>query len=353
MIAAIVAFTVAAATSGAPLLTVESSPARPFVERTAGGIAIDGDMIARNAGDEAFELVGVSLDALDSAGQLIQRRELNMDGVSPSILTIPDRSLPPHGALLVYDPFPEFAASLGVRRLRYTVEFKDRASADQSEAQVEIVPVEPPPSAFGLPLKGARVLVWDGHDFYSHHRRWNYLHPVLVKNGYKGNAGRYAYDFIVVDSRGRRSVGDESVNKNWLSFGREVHATSAGDVVAVHGDAPDDRTFKRVPGDPNAVFGNYVVVKHADGTFSMFGHLMHDSPTVHVGQHVMEGEVIGRVGASGDALFPHLHYQRTLQPNDLGEGVPVSWRGAQRAIGDRRLPLPNGFIDTGDIVIAK
>ncbi|HTK80372.1 MAG TPA: hypothetical protein VL286_08020 [Rhizomicrobium sp.] len=45
---------------------------------------------------------------------------------------------------------------------------------------------EPHPPRLILPVKG-RIRVWDGHDPYSHHRRWDYSNPMLCNLGYTAN----------------------------------------------------------------------------------------------------------------------------------------------------------------------
>jgi hypothetical protein len=330
-----------------------SSPQHPFTEQTAAGVAINSDIIVRNNSKAALELTGVQLEAFDAAGHLLLRKELNEDGTSPSILTIPDRRVEASGTLLIYNPFPEFDRAFPVERLHFELTFKGQPSNRAIHLSTDVMPRSPPASDYQFPVPG-RVLVWDGHDFYSHHRRWNYLHPVLMKRGYHGNAGRYAYDFITIDAHGASVHGDPAVNANWLSFGQPVSAPADGVIVQVRSTAKDDRTFHFGESqDPNAIFGNYVVISHPDGTFSLSGHLMRGSVVVRNGDRVSAGQLIGRIGASGDALFPHLHYQRALEPTDLGEGVPVSWRGVDRLIGAKRSSLPNGYINTGDIVARR
>jgi Peptidase family M23 len=332
-------------------LMSRSGPEHPFMVEAPSGTEISGDILVRNDGDNSMELVKLRMDVLSPAGVLVQRRELNRNGISPSILTVPDRKVDKASSLLVYNPFPEFDRSLPIGRLHYELTFKAIDGEEQETTSVDVVPVKPPPSNYVLPVTG-RYFVWDGYDFYSHHRRWNYLHPLLAKIGYTGNAGRYAFDFIAVDTAGNRSRGDEAVNENWLSFGQRVRATANGLVVAMHSDAKDDHAYQwgGPNKDPNGVFGNYIVLRHADGTFSIFGHLMHNSPTVRVGDHVKAGQWIARIGASGDAPFPHLHFQRTLSPDDLGEGAPVTWRRVKRAVGEKLEPLPFGYINSGDVI---
>jgi peptidoglycan hydrolase-like protein with peptidoglycan-binding domain len=58
--------------------------------------------------------------------------------------------------------------------------------------------------------------------------------------------------------------------------------------------------------DPSG-YGNLVEVAHGDGVVSMYAHL--SSFSVHVGQAVATGTRVGRVGATGEATGPHLHFE--------------------------------------------
>jgi len=56
----------------------------------------------------------------------------------------------------------------------------------------------------------------------------------------------------------------------------------------------------------NAVFGNYVIIRHADGYQSLYAHL--DTVLTRKGASVNQGEVIGRSGNTGQSTGPHLHF---------------------------------------------
>jgi murein DD-endopeptidase MepM/ murein hydrolase activator NlpD len=56
----------------------------------------------------------------------------------------------------------------------------------------------------------------------------------------------------------------------------------------------------------NAVFGNYVIIRHADGYQSLYAHL--DTVLTHKGASVTQGDVIGRSGNTGQSTGPHLHF---------------------------------------------
>ncbi len=59
-------------------------------------------------------------------------------------------------------------------------------------------------------------------------------------------------------------------------------------------------------------FGNYVKIKHSDGTYTIYAHLAKDSITVKSGEVVEQGQVIGKMGNSGSSTGTHLHFEVRL-----------------------------------------
>jgi murein DD-endopeptidase MepM/ murein hydrolase activator NlpD len=59
--------------------------------------------------------------------------------------------------------------------------------------------------------------------------------------------------------------------------------------------------------DSYAGFGKLVTIKHSDGYVSLYGHL--NDILVNPGQKVAAGELLGRVGSTGLATGPHLHFE--------------------------------------------
>lgn len=57
-------------------------------------------------------------------------------------------------------------------------------------------------------------------------------------------------------------------------------------------------------------YGNYVMISHAGGKMTVYGHLTR--LTVSSGQSVSRGQVIGYVGSTGNSTGPHLHYECRL-----------------------------------------
>jgi murein DD-endopeptidase MepM/ murein hydrolase activator NlpD len=70
-------------------------------------------------------------------------------------------------------------------------------------------------------------------------------------------------------------------------------------------------------------WGRLVVIRHPDGVRTLYAHLA--SISVKVGWQVAGGTILGRVGASGDATGPHLHFEvrvRGAAIDPLGALVP-------------------------------
>lgn len=68
-----------------------------------------------------------------------------------------------------------------------------------------------------------------------------------------------------------------------------------------------DGTVTRVANDPGG-YGNWVEVKHADGSTSRYAH-MSAFGKIKVGQEIGAGTVLGAVGSTGNSTGPHLHFE--------------------------------------------
>ncbi|KIF76016.1 peptidase [Streptomyces sp. 150FB] len=82
-----------------------------------------------------------------------------------------------------------------------------------------------------------------------------------------------------------------------VPVGTAVHAAHQGTVVkAGPGGAGD-----------GSAYGNAIVIRHADHTYSQYAHL--SKINVHVGQHVNTDQSIARSGNTGNTSGPHLHFE--------------------------------------------
>jgi hypothetical protein len=213
------------------------------------------------------------------------------------------------------------------------------------------------PMAFSFPLHGL-VLVHDGHDFYSHHRRYNLVARYEADPKSAVSANLYAYDFMATTRAGLLYKGNPNRKESWLSYGEPIFAPAEGVAIEVVSDLPENiftstgeaqsPQLEEVK-DPRGL-GNHVKIQHADGRVSWLLHMQPNSIRVKPGDHVHASQFIGKVGFSGDSLFPHLHYNVTDGPNYPSQGVPSYFKEFVRVLGGRRIRVSEGQIDTGDIV---
>jgi murein DD-endopeptidase MepM/ murein hydrolase activator NlpD len=78
--------------------------------------------------------------------------------------------------------------------------------------------------------------------------------------------------------------------------GTSIYAAAAGVVIVAKNN-----------GGWNGGYGNYVVIQHSNGTQTLYAHM--SKVLVTTGDSVDGGDVIGKVGRTGEATGPHLHFE--------------------------------------------
>jgi len=115
-------------------------------------------------------------------------------------------------------------------------------------------------------------------------------------------------------------------------YGTRVHATGSGTVTRA-GWAGS--------------YGRLVEIRHRAGIRTRYAHLSAIAPGIRPGKHVEQGQWIGRVGSSGLATGPHLHYeflQGGVHRNPLAVSVP-----AEPPLAKAQMP---GFLARRDSAMA-
>jgi murein DD-endopeptidase MepM/ murein hydrolase activator NlpD len=158
-----------------------------------------------------------------------------------------------------------------------------------------------------LPFRGEWVVFWGGRTMQENH------HAAV-------RSQRFAYDLLIVrdDSTHR---GDGKQLADYYSYGEPVLAPAAGTIVRLEDGRPDQEFGTTDPAQPA---GNYIVIDHGDGEFSLLAHLQPGSLQVKKGDHVQEGDVLARCGNSGNTSEPHLHYHLQNGPDmSDADGLPA------------------------------
>lgn len=191
----------------------------------------------------------------------------------------------------------------------------------------------------GPPVAGADWRADGGPGNHSHHRL-----GLLIAGDGATIARRYAIDWKQVKDDAT-FAGNALDPRSYYAYGEDVLAVAEGTVVAAKDGLPDNvpRTAAgfntAIPITMETIGGNFVVLDLGNGQFADYVHLQAGSVLVKVGDRVQRGQVLARIGNSGDAREPHLHFQVADTPSLLAsEGVPY-------VIDQYRVKLADGSWD--------
>ena len=180
--------------------------------------------------------------------------------------------------------------------------------------------VRPPTDlVLDAPLRGTRYVAADGCCDAPRHVR-----ATLPLNGRLFNAQRFAIDWEQLDEQRRIIVGDPKKPENYVIYNKPVYAVADARVVAAVDGLPDSPPGGLPPNIPiEQADGNHVVLDFGDGRFALYAHFAPNSVQVQRGDPVRRGQLLGRVGTSGNSSEPHLHFHVMDGPSPLASnGLP-------------------------------
>ncbi|MFD0714868.1 peptidoglycan DD-metalloendopeptidase family protein [Paenibacillus sp. GCM10027626] len=170
---------------------------------------------------------------------------------------------------------------------------------------------------FDWPFHGDYFVYWGGNNpFINYH--------------YAHESQQYAYDLSQVKD-GMSYTGDAASNESYFAFGQDILAPADGTVVTVVNDIADNSPVGVM--NEKEPLGNVVIIDHGNGEYSYLAHLKQGTATVQKGDQVKRGDVIGKLGNSGNSSEPHLHFQ-VSDGADLYESksLPVRWKDGSRPV---------------------
>lgn len=182
------------------------------------------------------------------------------------------------------------------------------------------------PIEIGPPLRGGPWRCGNAPGFGSNHQF------LLASGGRYTYAQAFGIDFQKIDSDGQILSfrnRDNLKNEEFYGYGAEVLAVADGIIADTVDNIPDN--IPTINGKINmpvsfglkTVAGNFISLDLGDGNFAFYAHLKPGSIKLKTGDKVKKGQVIGRLGNSGNSVGPHLHFHignRNLLNGS--EGVP-------------------------------
>lgn len=199
--------------------------------------------------------------------------------------------------------------------------------------------------SFILPFTGSWLTFWGGETIKQN------VH-------YETDSQRYAFDFIQTDNNGKFFRTKGKANEDYFSFGQDILTPANGEVVEVVDGLRDNK-----PGELNSyiILGNYVMIKHAEGVFTVLGHFKQKSIIVTAGQTVKQGDKLGQCGNSGYSTDPHLHFHvqssdvfakvdKNYDKVNIAKGQKITFRKLKRIRDSKHEVLTDYFPIKGDVV---
>jgi hypothetical protein len=351
--------------------SIKINPAKPLIQKDIYGYYLNFDITIKNQTTHVLELNSVEIAVMDATGKLVQRKYINRNGQSGGNDVLGYTIIKPGETVSIFNPFHTFTPDVTIATLKYGFFFnyadnqrqqdnnKKRLPMDFDASVIKVIVPEVyiAKNEYYLPLKG-KIIVWDGHDFNSEHRGSADDATDGKINDIAKNSNRYAYDLMSVDGSGSMYHGSPFKKQNWYVFGKPVYVPSDGKIIEVLNNIPDNEFNGKVIQSPKLAanadpkgMGNYIIIEHNNGEYSMLQHLEQGSIRVRVGEMVKAGEQVGIVGFSGDAIYPRLHYTVINGPKELAaEGIPSYFNNYKLYRGTIILPIKRSRIDSGDIV---
>lgn len=172
----------------------------------------------------------------------------------------------------------------------------------------------------------------------------------IPSHGTNALGTRYAFDFLQLNWHRSGHPCYQAHILHYLLFGiavdtcfcygKHIYAPCDGTVVYVADDSRERtrawlltdflraRKNSRLKRDQNTkeITGNAIIIKHQDSIYAAFCHLQPGSVQVSVGQRIRKGDFIGRIGHTGNSMFPHLHFQLMDSANiQHANGLPCAF----------------------------
>ena len=283
------------------LVLTNTSPGAATVQSVKTIDSKSGEVVDTLAGAEVAArtiLLNASLDPVEKIGDG-RVAILYLDATFRDLRDVPKEVV--HRVKTNFDFPPEFASNL------FPAETIDTGAGTEV--------LNKKPVVIGPPMRGKNWVVVNGCCTANAHRG-----SVFAIDQKLLATERYAIDWIRTDDEGHIVLPSESTNlEDYPAYDKPILSVKGGKVVKAVDTYPD---LKPGVKDPDYTLddapGNHVIVDIGGGRYAIYAHLVPGSVTVQEGDHVRRGQVLGRLGNSGNTDAPHLHFHVMDAPLPLG-----------------------------------
>lgn len=234
--------------------------------------------------------------------------------------------LPPNRETGLFNEYFVIVHTERLDRMRISVTYKSNGIKQQTAMSLPLVQYENR-NRYIFPLKGCYSTCGNYNALLDHRQHYSM---------------EFAIDMAQYNEAQKLFFKEPMRTEDHIVYGREILAIADGVVAECYGSIPVTTSWVWEERKPYfeqyglaSQFGNYVILEHANGESSFYGHMIVDSLTVAKGDAVQQGQVIGRVGHTGMSNCPHLHFQLMDRPSLLtGRGLPCSFTNLRDVAND-------------------
>lgn len=159
---------------------------------------------------------------------------------------------------------------------------------------------------------------------------------------------KYAVDIVRIGNDDKLFTGEGIDKKDSHTYGAEVLSPVDGKVVWVIDTLADEPIRER-----DKLAGNHIVIQFQDSLFVALAHLQPKSIPHKIGDRVAQGDLVGKVGMSGNTDFCHLHIHiqdRAEYNLEHGKTYPLRFKTFKRKRFVFWRTVENEYLLSNDII---
>jgi hypothetical protein len=246
---------------------------------------------------------------------------------------VQDTMIPPQEARVLFVDFAFDSLQAAPKYVMHHL-FFDGASSPVTSSPVSVDYTVTPyrisasgPITIGPPVKGRNWIALNG----CCEPGWPHRSTPLPLNGNLVGGQLFAIDWKQTNDQGAFYTGDKTNNESYVDYGSDIIAVADGTVTAMLDGQEANAPGVLPANDPvlgpkltvENVDGNHIVLDIGQGAYAFYAHLLKGSLLVKVGDQVRKGEVIAKLGNTGNANASHMHFHVMNGPSVLGSsGIP-------------------------------
>lgn len=222
-------------------------------------------------------------------------------------------------------------ADAPIDELLIEVDYTENGKPGQTSVTIPVMKKEKRED-YIFPVKGQWLVTWNWVGLDSHREAYSQ---------------EFAFDLIKM-GEGPLEEGAETLNSEDPCYGEDILAIADGRVTSCFDGIPDNpavgvhlpveqirEIIDTYESSLPAGAGNHVVLQHSSGECSFYAHMIPGSVMVKEGDKVKQGQVIGRVGNSGNSDGPHLHFHLMDGPDYFtSRGLPCHFTNVRNLYGE-------------------